>query len=122
MGAAELRAFTYDMALSTSGDLCTCTLPVEVRPPSQMLPFHTKSCVALTKKLAEYSTEKGYHRTEQKPFVTYLSYGQLYLLSFTSFQNGTQKLKRDARWMKRDGWQAGTLLQCILHVVLNNSS
>ena len=30
--------------------------------------------------------------------------------------------QRKPKKLKRDGWQAGTLLQCILHVVLNNSS
>ena len=64
LGAAELRAFTYDMALSTSGEYVL--LPYLLRSAHHRKCFHftQNPVVSVTNKHAENSREKGCHRTE----------------------------------------------------------
>ena len=65
LGAAELRAFTYDMALSTSGEYVL--LPYLLRSAHHRKCFHFTQnpvVISVTNKHAENSREKGCHRTE----------------------------------------------------------
>ena len=68
LGAAELRAFTYDMALSTSGEYVL--LPYLLRSAHHRKCFHftQNPVVSVTNKHAETLERRGV--TGQKPFVT----------------------------------------------------
>ena len=83
LGAAELRAFTYDMALSTSGEYVL--LPYLLRSAHHRKCFHftQNPVVSVTNKHAE-TLERRDVTGQKSPSSRNMSYGQLHLFSFTS--------------------------------------
>ena len=85
LGAAELRAFTYDMALSTSGEYVL--LPYLLRSAHHRKCFHftQNPVVSVTNKHAE-TLERRDVTGQKSPSSRNMSYGQLHLFSFTSLR------------------------------------
>ena len=96
LGAAELRAFTYDMALSTSGEYVL--LPYLLRSAHHRKCFHftQNPVVSVTNKMQK--TPERRDVTGQKPFVTYMPHGQLYLFSFTSLRRHRHECPLTETW------------------------
>ena len=70
MGAAEVRAFTYDMARSTSGEYVL--LPYLLRSAHHRKCFHFTQNPVWRSRVNMQNTLERRDVTGQKPFVTYM--------------------------------------------------